>query len=210
MRRWRRLAWLLPGLLLGGCVNLGGAEQPPVVHYVLDDPAPAASAAPAAAPDPRTLLVMPVQAAGFYQNDALVFSRAPGTRAYYQYARWTEPPAQRLTRLILLRLERDKIFAHAADPGSNLRGNWVLDTHLLDFYHAAEKPPGEVRIVLQARVVDLAGNSGVGQKIFRVSAPCPSYDAAGAHAAFDVATAKLLDRLTQWLAQLPVGPGQRP
>ncbi len=206
MKAWLRLARLLPGLLLGGCVNLGGAEQPPVVHYVLDD---AAHIVPAAAPDPRTLLVMPVQAAGFYQNDALVFSRTPGTRAYYQYARWTEPPAQRLTRLILLRLEREKLFAHAAGLGGNLRGNWVLDAHLLDFYHAAEKPPGEVRIVLQARVVELAGNRAVGEKIFRVSAPCPSYDAAGAHAAFDAATAQLLDQLTQWLAQLAAGAPAR-
>ena len=208
MRGWCKLVWLLPGLLLlGGCVNLGGGAQPPVVHYVLDDPG---QAAPIAAPNPRTLLVMPVQAAGFYQSDALVFSRTPGTRAYYQYARWTEPPAQRLTQLILLRLERDKLFAHAAGLGSNLRGSWVLDAHLLDFYHEAEKPPGQVRIVLQARVVDLAGNTPVGQKIFRVSAPCPSYDAAGAYAAFDAATAMMLDQLTQWLAHLPPGPGRQP
>ena len=204
MKGLRNLVWLLPGLvLLGGCVNLGGAKQPPVVNYVLDDPGHSAAAA---APNPRTLLVMQTQAAAFYQSDAMVFSRVPGTRAYYQYARWTEPPAQRLTRLILLRLERARIFAHAAGLGSNMRGNWVLDAHLLDFYHDAQTAPGAVRIALQVRVVDLASNAPVGQKIFSVTVPCQTYDAAGAHQAFDEATGKLLDQMMEWLAGLPDGP----
>lgn len=205
MRRIRFGGLLLGLVLLGGCVNLGTGKQPPVVNYVLDDPG---RTPPARVADPRTLLVMQTAAAGFYRSDAMVFSRTPDTRAYYQYARWTEPPAQRLSRLILLRLEREKIFAHAAGVGSNLRGNWVLDTHLLDFYHAAQTAPGEVRIVLQARVIDLAANSAVGNRIFTVSAPCPSYNAAGAQAAFDAATGKLLDQLMDWLAGLRARPAE--
>lgn len=204
MKRTGKLVWLFTGVLsLGGCVNLGGARQPPVVNYVLQDPGQAVAVA---APNPGTLLVMPMQASGFYRNDALVFSRTPGTRAYYQYSRWTEPPARRLTRLLLLRLGREKIFAHAAGLGSNLRGSWVLDTHLLDFYHEAESPPGEVRITLEARVINLTSNTAVGEKLFNVSAPCPSYDAAGAHAAFDIATGRLLDQMTEWLAHLAAEP----
>jgi cholesterol transport system auxiliary component len=81
-------------LLLAGCMSL--AKLPPREYYVLNDLGTAAMSMRGEQND-RALLISETSVSPFYDTQSLVFSRAPGQRAYYQFAAWTERPGSRLT-----------------------------------------------------------------------------------------------------------------
>lgn len=188
-------------VLLAGCVNFAeDRNAPPVAHYVLRDAGQAAR--PAAAVDPRTLLVLDTTTSSFYDVDSMVFSRSPGTRSYYQYARWTERPGKRFADLLRARLESQGNFAAVAAAGGYVRGDLLLDTELVEFYHDASSDPGQVHILLRAELVDLRKRALLGRILLEQRVDATSYDATGAAAAFDVAAGRALDELMQWLAKV--------
>lgn len=203
----RALSIALLGLVLAGCINVGEKNNAPgVVHYVLNDPAATTDAAPtrgdstAANPSasPRTLLVLDTVAGSFYDNDQLVFSRSPGTRGQYQFARWTERPGKRFAELMRARFDREG-WRVAANSGY-VRGDLLLDTALVEFYHDAVRDPGQVRLVVRAELVDLSRRTLIDRRVFEQTVPVARYDAAGAAAAANVAVGQTLDALTAWLA----------
>lgn len=201
----RMLAVLVSVLALGGCINIGDRNAaPPVVHYVLSDPGPAAPAGES--PSPRgaeapALLVLDTAAGGFYDTDQLIFSRSPGTRGQYQFARWTERPGKRFADLMRERLDRQGAW-QVSEAGGYVRGDLLLDTELAELYHDAASSPGQVRLVLRAELVDLRQRRLLGRRVFEQQAPVARYDAAGAAEAANVAVGRTLDELVAWLATL--------
>jgi len=190
---------LVVALLLGGCVNVGNrSASSTVVYHVLKDPAPAADAAPLREGAP-TLLVLDTTAGSFYDTEQLVFSRTPGTRGQYQYARWTERPGKRFAELMRARLDRMGSFQVAA-AGGYVRGDLLLDTELVELYHDAANEPGHLRLVLRAELVDLRQRRLIERRVFVQQVPLASYDAMGAAQAANLAVGRALDDLTDWLA----------
>lgn len=211
-----RLLLIALVLALNGCVNFGSnGDSPAVVYYVLDDGGSAAAPEPATGgqgtgasapttPDDAhvpTLLVRNTTAGGFYDSDQLVFSRSPGTRGQYQFARWTERPGGRFAELLRTRLDRLGRY-RIAPPGGIVRGDLLLDTRLVEFYHDAVQAPGKVRLVVRAELVDLRQHRLVGRRVFEQQVPVTTYDAAGAARASNEAVGRLLDDLGGWLATL--------
>lgn len=193
------LPLLAAALLLGGCINVGGrSASPTVVYHVLKDPAPAAAAAPLRE-GAATLLVLDTTTGSFYDTEQLVFSRTPGTRGQYQFARWTERPGKRFADLMRARLDRVGSYQVAA-AGGYVRGDLLLDTELVEFYHDAANAPGHLRLVLRAELVDLRQRRLVERRVFVQQVPLASYDAAGAAQAANQAVGRALDELTEWLA----------
>jgi cholesterol transport system auxiliary component len=188
-------------LALGGCVNIGEKSAgPAVTYYVLNDPVTVAGPAlPAAAP---TLLVPDTASSGFYDSDQLVFSRSPDTRGQYQFARWTERPGRRFAALLRARLERQGVWQVSAS-GAHVRGDLLLDTELIEFYHDAASKPGQVRLVLRAELVDLKQRTSLESRVFEQQVPVATYDAAAAAQASSVAVGRTLDELGAWLAARP-------
>lgn len=197
-------SYLIAGMLalsLGGCFSLtGNNKASEITTYVLED---GGNATPATTINPRTLLVLDTATNAFYNTDSIAFSRAPGTLGLYQYARWADRPGKRLGELLLTRLEADHIFATVASSGSGIKGNWVLDTSLLAFYHQASTAPGSAHVELRAEVTDLRTRTLIARKLFIQNVPAPTYNAAGAVTAFNIATGKLLDDVGAWLQTLP-------
>lgn len=186
-------------LLLAGCLNVGnGSTSPTVVYHVLKDPAPAVEAAPLRA-DAPTLLVLDTTTGSFYDTEQLVFSRAPGTRGQYQFARWTERPGKRFADLMRARLDRLGSYQVAA-AGGYVRGDLLLDTELVELYHDAASEPGLLRLVLRAELVDLRQRRLVERRVFVQQVPLERYDAASAAQAADQAVGRTLDELAAWLA----------
>lgn len=197
-------AVLILALFLGGCFSLG-KETPAIVNYVLED---LANTAQKTAPtDLRTLLVLDTTATPFYDNENLVYSRAPGTRGQYQYARWTERPGKRFSDLLQKRLAAQSGFAGVAVAGGQVRGDLVLDTELTEFYHEADSTPGSVRVVLRAELIDLKTRKLLDRQWFERRMPIASYDAAGAAKGFNQATTGVLDDVVAWLARAPKETG---
>lgn len=204
----RHLAWLPLSLVLAGCINLGlsgEGDTRTLTYFVMED---GGRAAPAAIPTPApyTLLIADTTAGAFYDTDGMAYSNASGTRGYYQFARWSQRSGKRFTDLLLARIEKEKIFATVAQPGSNVRGDWLLTTEILDFHHDAVRQPGTVKMELRAEVVDLKLRKLLARKTFTQSVAVPSYDAAGAHKAFNEAATRTLNDLSDWLKELASRP----
>ena len=186
-------------LVLTGCVNLGEKTKiPAVVYYVLNDPVSATDPAPLRA-DAKTLLVLDTTTGSFYDTDQLVFSRSAGTRGQYQFARWTERPGKRFADLMRTRLDRQGAWNVSA-AGGYVRGDMLLDTELVEFYHDAASEPGQMRLVLRAELVDLKHRTLLERRVFAQQIPLATYDAAGAAKASNQVVGRVLDDLTTWLA----------
>ena len=99
------------------------------------------------------------------------------------------------------RLDRQGAW-HVSAAGGYVRGDMLLDTELLEFYHDAASAPGQVRLVLRAELVDLKERTLLGRRVFELGAPLTTYDAAGAAQASNLAVSRALDDLTAWLATL--------
>lgn len=192
--------WVLVlALMLSGCLGLG-KETPAVTNYVLED---LRVGTEKVAADPRSLLVLDTSATSYYDNENLVYSRAPGTRGQYQYARWTERPGKRFSDLLQRRLATQSGFASVTTAGGQVRGDLLLDTELSEFYHEAATSPGSVRVQLRAELIDLKTRKLLGRQWFERSVPIASFDAAGAATGFNQATTGVLDEVVAWLAALP-------
>ena len=193
---------LIATLLFLSACGISGPRQA-ATWYVLDD-LDTHSASHGTKPAwPGTLLVRETDAPTFYQVSAMAYSRVPGTRGHYQYARMTELPAPRIAQLIRQRLERSALFAAVAPLGSGVEGGYQLNTRLLDFYHDAAQAPGEVKLVLEAELVRRSDAHLLARTRIETRAPAPSHDARGATQGANVALTQALDRLTAWLAGLP-------
>ena len=205
-------------LVLSGCINLGEKTKiPAVVYYVLNDPVSATDPAPLRADalkdsDPLrakarvesyapTLLVLDTTTGSFYDTDQLVFSHSAGTRGQYQFARWTERPGKRFADLMRTRLDRQGAWNISA-AGGYVRGDMLLDTELVEFYHDAASEPGQMRLVLRAELVDLKQRALLGRRVFEQQVPLTTYDAAGAAQAANLAVSRALDELSAWLPTL--------
>ncbi|MGQ0523530.1 MAG: ABC-type transport auxiliary lipoprotein family protein [Betaproteobacteria bacterium] len=185
------------GVLLAACISLG--QQEPQRYYVLEAPP---GDMPERSPNARdaTLLVAPMTAAAFYDTPEIVYSRAPGERAYYQLSTWTERPSRRLTEMLVARLERAGSFRTVAYAASGVQGNLVLNSHLAAFYHDAAMPPGQVRVAVTVELIDTTRRSLMARQSFERSASASTHDAAGAVAAFSQATALILTDIVAWAA----------
>jgi len=196
----RLLAPTALALALTGCVNFGEQPNAPaMVYYVLDDAVPAPAAASVRSAAAPALLVLDTTTGSFYDTDQLVFSRSAGTRGQYQYARWTERPGKRFADLMRARLDRQGDWQVSA-AGGYVRGDVLLDTVLMEFYHDAASAPGRVRLALRAELVDLKQRKLLGRRVFEQRVPVSTYDAAGAAAASSLAVSRALDDLSAWLA----------
>lgn len=199
--------WLIMLLstLLGGCVNLGtdskGASS---VIYVLAD-MPAATPRPGPAL-PYTLLIEPTHTSAYDNNIALVYSRTPDTRGHYKYARWSERPSVRLSELLFDRLSSANLYATVADSNSDVIADRRLATELVSFYHDASTDPGHVHVALRAELFDIPHRRLISRHLFEEDIPVKSYNAAGAAAAFNLATQALLNDIVTWLSTADTSP----
>jgi len=167
-------------LLVAACAVPGPRE--PDRYFVLEP----ARMSPAV-PSNVAVRVLPTTAASFYDTQDLVYSRTPGTRAYYQFNHWTERPQDAI---------RAAIAARFATAGT--RDAPALETRVDEIYHDASTTPGVVLIALSARLVDANGRV-LAERSFRRAEPAPSYDAAGAVQGLRRALATIVDELVAWV-----------
>ena len=190
---------------LSGCVNLGldggGKDAAEIVYYVLEDAGRQATP-PSSQPAERVLVLVDTYAGAFYDTDGMAFSKQPGTRGYYQFARWSERAGKRFSDLLLNRLEMEKTYSAVASTSSNVRGDLLLTTDIVEFFHDANQQPGAARMELRAELVDLKTHSLVARKTFSQSVAATSFDAAGAHKALNQAATQTLNDMLDWLKGL--------
>lgn len=165
---------------LAACAIPGPRE--PERYFILD--------AGVAAPRSGTpVVVAPTTAASFYDTQDIAYSRAPGTRAYYQYNHWTERPQRSIHAQLAARL-----------GGGPAKGGLLLETNLDEIYHDASAQPGTAQIAITAELVDPVSRTVLVRRSFSRSAPAASYDAPGAVQGFNQALAALIGDIEGWVA----------
>jgi cholesterol transport system auxiliary component len=202
MRKPHRFIFLAVLLSLTGC-SLPGARTQPIVHYVLEVPAASApvNVLPAAMARP-VLLLREAEPGGLSQSLRLIYSRAPGTQAQYQYARWNEPPPKRLHTLLRQRLLASGLYAGVLPLGAGVQGDYQLNFRLLDFFHNAVQTPGSAHVALEVELLRRSTARLVGQQVFVVDVPLTGQDAAAAAAGLGQASGQVLDAVIAWLARV--------
>lgn len=181
-RSMKAVMGLLWAVLLSGCVSSGTREADR--YFILEaSPRAGAAARPSAA-----VRVAPTSVESFYDTQSIVFSRAPGTRAYYQFNHWTERPHGAIHKALASRLD-------AGGQGSGL----VLRTHLEEIFHDASAQPGTAHITINAQLVDPSRRAVLVRRTFSQAAPAASYDAPGAVQGFRRALADLLEQVAAWV-----------
>ena len=181
---------------LVGC--LGGGSAQPRTYYVLQDRAPAEVASPGA-PGRQSLVVAGTAVDAFYDADSLVFSPEPGQRAYYQFASWTDRPANLVVQLAERRLEAHGRFASVANLTTGVRADLLLNLGVREFYHDVAVKPSVVRVEITGELIDWRSRSLLARRTFAVSAPVRTDDAKGAADAFDHAITEAIDALVPWV-----------
>lgn len=182
-------------MLVAGCLSSG--ERGFQRYYVLEGSG--VQAAQASSPRASTLVVAPTTASSFYETQDIVYSRAPGTRAYYQFHAWTERPSRTIGELLVVHLERSGSFKAIARATSGVQVELVLGTHLSEFYHDAAADPGRVRVSMTAELIDPVRRVLVARRTFTRSAPALTYDAPGAVQAFNKAIGTMIDDILVWV-----------
>lgn len=179
----KQAAILFAAALVVGCAFSGPHE--PDRYFVL-------GAAPGIGTTAEQLTsrvrVAPTSASSFYDTQDIVYSRTPGTRAYYQFNHWTERPQRIINEQLASRLA-------PSDPPAAV----VLNTHLDEMYHDAVEPPGNARIEITAELVDSGSQSVLARRTFNGFAPATSYDAPGAVEGFRHALGALVDDVVAWV-----------
>jgi cholesterol transport system auxiliary component len=205
-------------LFAAGCVSIGGGDTPARTWYRLEDrggEAVAASDRRAAAAGAgaaqqagdrsrgpaidQVLLIAPVLASSFDESSMLAYSRAPGTRAHYQFAGWTEPPAKRIGVLVERRFAARGRLAAVAQSTAGVRGDLLLNLTLEDLYHDVSSSPGSVRVGMVAELVHWRSRKLLARRAFEQAAPVSRESAGAAVDGFNGALSALLDQLTAWV-----------
>ncbi|MEQ1352665.1 MAG: ABC-type transport auxiliary lipoprotein family protein [Candidatus Acidiferrum sp.] len=128
----------LPGALLAGC----GAARP-MQYYQLSVPGDVAQAEPNAAG--ISLALGPMTSSHLYREDRIVYSSGAEQMGTYEYQRWTEPPAEMISEVLLRQLRASGRYREVYSRRSSTRSDYVLRAQLYDF----KEVPGRV---LMARV----------------------------------------------------------
>jgi cholesterol transport system auxiliary component len=191
----KQALFVLAMTAMAGC-SLPGKPKESSTYYVLNDPGPIQRAPASHA---GVLLIREMDAPVFYQDTRLTYSRDATTRGRYQYAFWSETPAQRLSWLLRQRLEAAGVFKTVIPVGSGVVGDYQLNTRLIDFYHDAATQPGAALLVLDAELVSRTNAALVEHRVFVAQVPVQRYDAQGAADALGRAANEVIDEIVTWL-----------
>lgn len=152
----------------------------------------------------RTLLIGS-SAAAFHDGTGLVYSRLPGALGYYQFASWSERPAERMAQLLQRRVAQTGAFRDVAATTASVTGEWLLDVRLEQLYHDDSRPPGTARLEVFVRLVDRKTAKTIADRRFLHREPVEVESAAYAVQAFERAVTRWLDDTVEWLTTIAGG-----
>lgn len=193
-----RAACCLIAVSLYGC-SLALTETTPVHTYLLE-PSYSAKAIPGTpARDNRaTLLISVPRAQPGFETPRMAYLLRPHELSYYAFNQWADTPARMLLRSLAQVMEGSGLWRAVVQAPSAVRADYRLDCDNLVleqqfFSHS------RVRLALRAQLIDVKRQSVIGTHSFEIVEPSPSEDAYGGVLAANLASARLLDQITEWL-----------
>jgi ABC-type uncharacterized transport system auxiliary subunit len=123
----------LPVTMLAGC----GAARP-TQYYQLTVPSDMAHTEPNASG--VSLAIGPLTSSHLYREDRIVYSTGAEQMGAYEYQRWTEPPAEMISEVLLRELRASGRYREVYSQRSSSRSDYVLRGRLYDFKEVAGTP----------------------------------------------------------------------
>ena len=203
---------LLATTLTTACVSLFPGEATPTqVWYELKDlhPQEPGNVRPQRdSSKAHTLLIGPVESTAFCDGNMLAFSADGKSRAYYQFASWTDRPAKRLGVLAEKRLAGGTTFASVAQSTAGIRGDLMLNLTLEECVHDASSLPGEAQLTFTAELIDWRSRTLIARRTFAGHAAVSQANAIAAVNGMSQALTEQLDALSAWIeTSLPAAAG---
>jgi cholesterol transport system auxiliary component len=130
----------------------------------------------------------------------MLFSRAPGERAYYQYNEWTDRPTLRVAQLLLERLDARRAFTGVTQIGGGVAGDVLVNLVVDDLVH--DLSPGGAgvgRLTVAVEIVDRRQRRLLARRTFVESSPAQAANAGAAAAAMNRALTAFLDAASAWI-----------
>ena len=210
-RCWRAHLLVAAALLVGGCTAL---PEKPARALVYDFGPGALVSAEATAPSLPAVVLADVEAAGAFDGTAilyrLAFANAQQLMPYAQ-ARWSMPPAQLIRQRLQDTLGQKRVVSSPSEgvaaavgvgPARSVVALRVEIEEFTQYFEAADRSFGLLRLRATASSVGAAGDRLLGQRTLVVRRPAPTADAAGGVRALTEAATAAAQELESWLSQL--------
>lgn len=157
-------------LLLAGC-SLSPINSAPVKEYAFINMKPRITAQ--RAKTTKSLLVLAPVASPGYNSSNMVYVMIPYDLQTYAYNRWVAPPAQMLLPILAQRIRNRHYFKAVVTAPFSGQSNYVLDTRLLILQQEFLRPTSQVRLLMQATLVNNTNNRVVASRRFQVVVDAP-------------------------------------
>jgi cholesterol transport system auxiliary component len=151
--------------------------------------------------DGSVLLVSQPQAEPGFETQRMVYVKRPYELEYYAVNQWADTPVRMFTPLMVQALNQDPTWRAVIPLPSSIRGDYRLDTHGFLIQQEFFQPPSQVRVMVQAQLVDLKESTILSMRAFEVVENAASENPYGGVQAANRALAGLLDQLSSWLRQ---------
>ncbi len=155
-----------------------------------------------------TLLVSLPRAQAGFDTPRMAYLLRPYEIRYYAHNRWTDTPARLLAPLVVEAMEETGCWHTVAQMPAAVRGDYRLDTEILNWQQEFFSQPSRVRLALRAQLVELGGQQVVAARRLEVLEDAPSEDAYGGVLASQRAVEKLLRQVSAWVQGLMEARGQ--
>ena len=190
-----RLFLLMLGLLtLGGCSLFGPQNVPEVSTYTL-----AVQRVHSHSPSTHktTLLVNTPTATAGYDSRKMIFTNKPYELGQFARSQWTAPPGEMLEPMLIQKL-RDTGYFHAVVSNAyTTNRQLMLRTHLIELRQDFTVKPSQLRLAIQAELVNSDDNKVINSQTFTIA--MPAYENTPYSGV--VAANKAVDRLLTQIAQ---------
>jgi cholesterol transport system auxiliary component len=187
--------------LVAGCGSLSITNSSPKIDYfVLQDLALPAPLTAAVSPrSSRVLLIASSTPQALFDSERMVFTRDGISRSYYQFANWSERPAQSLAMLAETRLSRVGSFRAVTQSTSGIKADLLLTLRLNELTHDDSVSPGVIRLEVTADLVDWRTRELIARRVFVGAVAVASRDSIGGAQAASHAITRMLDDLSPWV-----------
>lgn len=187
--------------LVAGCGGLSITNTSPKIDYfVLQDLALPAPPPPAEPPrSSRVLLIASSTPQALFDSERMVFTKDGISRSYYQFANWSERPAQSLAMLAETRLSRVGSFRAVTQSTSGVKADLLLTLRLNELTHDDSISPGVMRLEVTADLVDWRTRELIARRVFVGAIAVASRDSIGGAQAANRAITRMLDDLSPWV-----------
>src|SRR5450432_120157 len=128
--------WILAGIPAAMVAGCGAAR--PTKYYQLSAAGEMAQAEPNASG--ISLALGPLTSSHLYREDRIVYSSGGQQMGTYEYQRWTEPPAEMVSEVLLRELRASGRYREVYSQRSSSRSDYVLRGRLYDFKEVSGSP----------------------------------------------------------------------